>query len=713
MSSANQATPSRSPRKNEFGGQRNAELGHAGRVQERLLLGAEHRHPQLGQEDHPTTRRGPRRRQPRRVLAPVGGAVDGFGGIDLGGGNRGGRHGRGYSAAGPGVHSCAPGADHRYSRPEGWRWAGPSPNRSGPEGSSRNEFRTGSSSSLPPSRSRRLMEPPLPPAAYRVLARAHRPTRLSALIGQEALVRTLKNAFASGRIAHAFLLSGIRGVGKTTTARIIARGLNCTGPDGQGGPTPEPCGVCPSCVAIDEGRAVDVIEMDAASQTGKEDVRELLEGLQFLPGFARYKVYILDEVHMLSSSAWNALLKTVEEPPPHAKFVFATTEVRKVPITVLSRCQKFELRRVEPERLAEHLAEICATEGVAAGPEALAVIARVAEGSVRDALSLLDQAIATAEGPIDAALVQGMLGLADRVQLLDLFDTVIQGDPGGALERFAELYARGADPVAVAQDLLEISHWLSRLKVAPEATSSLGVGSAATERAAGMARDLGLPVLARAWQMLLRGIDEIRTAPDARAAAEMLLLRLACVADLPSPAELARLARSTNGGGTVAVPLRSMTGAVAGATPAHAHPAAAAPQPVVAEPVATGAAERGGAGRLPRLRRPPPRQRRGTPGRLAAAERAPDPLRAGTARAALRRRSAGQRRRPHRRGGRPHSRPALGGGPRRREGEATLADQAAAAKRTRMAELARDPALQEVLAAFPGAELVDIRRRAE
>ena len=350
------------------------------------------------------------------------------------------------------------------------------------------------------------MEPQLQrPADYRVLARAYRPTRLSALIGQEALVRTLKNAFASGRVAHAFLLSGIRGVGKTTTARIIARGLNCTGPDGQGGPTPEPCGVCASCQAIDEDRALDVIEMDAASQTGKEDVLELLEGLQFLPSSSRYKVYILDEVHMLSSKAWNALLKTVEEPPPHAKFIFATTELRKVPITVLSRCQKFELRRVEPEELAAHLAGICAKEGVTVAPEALAMVARAAEGSVRDALSLLDQAIATAEGPVDGALVQSMLGLGDRLQLLDLFDTVMRGDAKGALERFGALYALGADPVAVAQDLLEVGHWLSRLKVAAEATSSLGIAAAAAERAAAMAKELSLPVLARAWQMLLRG----------------------------------------------------------------------------------------------------------------------------------------------------------------------------------------------------------------
>jgi len=562
------------------------------------------------------------------------------------------------------------------------------------------------------------MEPPLSPAAYRVLARAYRPTRLSALIGQDALVRTLKNAFASGRIAHAFLLSGIRGVGKTTTARIIARGLNCTGPDGQGGPTPEPCGICPSCVAIDEDRAVDVIEMDAASQTGKEDVRELLEGLQFLPAFARYKVYILDEVHMLSGSAWNALLKTVEEPPPHAKFIFATTEIRKVPVTVLSRCQKFELRRVEPEELAAHLAGVCTKEEIEAAPEALGVIARVAEGSVRDALSLLDQAIATAEGPIDAALVQGMLGLSDRMQLLDLFDALVQGDARGSLERFADLYARGADPVAVAQDLLEISHWLSRLKVAPEATSSLGVGAAAAERAAGMAKTLGLPVLARAWQMLLRGIDEIRIAPDARAAAEMLLLRLASIADLPSPAELARLVRG-DGGSMATVPLRRMTpqpvAPHASAVHRVASPLATAPLPAQVEPEARPVAaspqpepadfpafvarlREGGEAPLAAWLQQSAHLIRFEPGRLELRFDAGVPAdvagRVGEAAARV-----------------------LG----RRwvvilaaaQGETTLAEQAAAAKSARMAEIARDPALLEVMAAFPGARLVDIRSRAE
>ena len=560
------------------------------------------------------------------------------------------------------------------------------------------------------------MEPQLQrPADYRVLARAYRPTRLSALIGQEALVRTLKNAFASGRVAHAFLLSGIRGVGKTTTARIIARGLNCTGTDGQGGPTPEPCGVCPSCTAIDEDRALDVIEMDAASQTGKDDVLELLEGLQFLPSYSRYKVYILDEVHMLSSKAWNALLKTVEEPPPHAKFIFATTELRKVPITVLSRCQKFELRRVGPEELAVHLAGICAQEGVAVSEDALATVARAAEGSVRDALSLLDQAIATADGPVDGELVQAMLGLGDRIQLLDLFDTVMRGDAKGALERFGQLYALGADPVAVAQDLLEIGHWLSRLKVAAEATSSLGIAAAAAERAAAMAKELSLPVLARAWQMLLRGIDEIRSAPDARAAAEMLLLRIACVSDLPSPAELARLLRRGDGAEPVAVPARAAPPpapvpgtwrqAATLAQPIAARPIPAPPTPVEAAAPSDEPADfaefvarlrDGGEAPLAAWLSQSAHLIRFEPGRVELRFDAgvPTDVAGRIGEAAMR---------------------VLG---RRwmvivgaQAGETTLAEQAAARKRAKLDELAQDPTLKEVLAAFPGATLVDIRPR--
>jgi DNA polymerase-3 subunit gamma/tau len=547
------------------------------------------------------------------------------------------------------------------------------------------------------------------PASYRVLARAYRPTRLSALIGQDALVRTLKNAFASGRVAHAFLLSGIRGIGKTTTARIIARGLNCTGPDGNGGPTPEPCGQCPSCRAIDEDRSLDVIEMDAASQTGKDSILDLLEGIQFVPTSSRYKVYILDEVHMLSTSAWNALLKTVEEPPPHAKFIFATTEVRKVPITVLSRCQRFELRRVEAEALARHLEAICVREGVQASGDALTLIARAAEGSVRDALSLLDQAIATSDGPVAADLVQTMLGLGDRLQLLDLFDAVMRGAAAEALDRFQALYAQGADPAAVVQDLLEIGHWLSRLKVKPDAASSLGLAAQAAERARAMAQGLSLPVLARAWQMLLRGIEEVRMAPDAAAAAEMLLLRLACVSDLPSPAELARLLRDgapVQGGGAAspAVPAArpSPVPAPAGRTAASsqaravetAQAAAAAEPQGFAELVA--ALREGGEAPLAAWLHQSAHLLRFEPGRLElrfAAGVPPDVvgrLSEAASRVTGRRWIV-----------------VVGSG----AGEPTLAQQQAARRQARLAQVREEPAVKEVLAAFPGAEVVDIRPR--
>jgi DNA polymerase III subunit gamma/tau len=548
------------------------------------------------------------------------------------------------------------------------------------------------------------------PEAYRVLARAYRPTRLSALIGQETLVRTLNNAFASGRVAHAFLLSGIRGVGKTTTARIIARGLNCTGLDGTGGPTPEPCGACPSCVAIDGDRSLDVIEMDAASQTGKDDVLELLEGIQFVPSSSRFKVYILDEVHMLSPKAWNALLKTVEEPPPHAKFIFATTEVRKVPVTVLSRCQRFELRRVDVETLAAHLKAICAEEGVRASPDALALIARAAEGSVRDALSLLDQAIATSEGPVEADLVQSMLGLGDRLQLLDLFDAVARGAAAEALDRFGALYELGADPAAVAQDLLEISHWLSRLKVKPDAASGLGLAAQAAERARSMAAELSLPVLARAWQMLLKGIDEVRTAPDAAAAAEMLLLRLACVSDLPPPAELARLLREpgpTSAGAPTQAPAAPPRAPAPVSTGATARVVSAIAETEVAPPAArqpdpqtfadlVGCLREGGEAPLAAWLFQGAHLIRFEPGRLELrfAAGVPSDVVGRLGEAASR--VTGRR-----------WLVAVGGDP----GEPTLAEQAAERKRRRLAEVAGDPALQEVLAAFPGAALVDVRPR--
>jgi DNA polymerase-3 subunit gamma/tau len=361
-------------------------------------------------------------------------------------------------------------------------------------------------------------------------------------------VRTLSNALHSGRVAHAFLLTGIRGVGKTTTARIIARALNCRGTDGSGEPTPEPCGVCEPCVAISEGRHIDVLEMDAATRTGIDEIREIVDSVRYAPSSARSKVYIIDEVHMLSEKAFNGLLKTLEEPPPQTIFIFATTEVRKVPVTVLSRCQRFDLRRVEGELLQRHLGQIAGKEQVEVEPAALALIVRAAEGSVRDGLSLLDQAIALADGElITAAQVQAMLGLADRSRVLDLFEHVARGAIKEALSGLTELYELGSEPEAVLQDLLEISHWLTRIKVVPAAADARDVAGSDAARAKEMAARLSVPVLARTWQMLLKGLDELQQAPSPLLAAEMLLVRLAYVADLPPPAELATL---LNSGGT-------------------------------------------------------------------------------------------------------------------------------------------------------------------
>jgi DNA polymerase-3 subunit gamma/tau len=378
-----------------------------------------------------------------------------------------------------------------------------------------------------------------PGAPYRVLARKYRPSTFAELIGQEAMVKTLTNAIATGRIAHAFILTGGRGVGKTTTARILARALNCIGPDGAGGPTVSPCGLCEPCRAIAEDRHVDVMEMDAASRTGVDDIRELTDGVRYKPVSARFKIYIIDEVHMLSKNAFNALLKTLEEPPADVKFIFATTEIHKVPITVLSRCQRFSLRRVPLELLAEHYAKIAAAEEVAADQTAIALIARAADGSVRDGLSLLDQAIALGAG-INEASVREMLGIADRSLAFDLLEAVLKGDAAGALQRLTGLYEGGADPVMVLQELLDLAHFLTRLKVAPSA----GQGDPALEgerpRGLALAGKLGMPALARAWQMLLKGLTEVQTAPSPLQAAEMVLIRLAYVADLPAPADLVK-----------------------------------------------------------------------------------------------------------------------------------------------------------------------------
>jgi DNA polymerase III subunit gamma/tau len=376
--------------------------------------------------------------------------------------------------------------------------------------------------------------------AYQVLARKYRPQTFADLIGQEAMVRTLKNAFAADRIAHAFVMTGVRGVGKTTTARIIAKGLNCVGADGTGGPTTEPCGVCDPCKAIAEGRHVDVMEMDAASRTGVGDIREIIDSVHYRAASARYKIYIIDEVHMLSTSAFNALLKTLEEPPAHVKFIFATTEIRKVPVTVLSRCQRFDLKRIEPEVMMAHLSKIAALEGASLAADAMALITRAAEGSVRDAMSLMDQAIAHGAGETSAAQVRAMLGLADRGRVLDLFDLVMTGDAAGALSELAAQYADGADPMAVLRDLAEITHWISVIKITPSAADDPTTPPDERSRGLDMAERLPMRVLSRMWQMLLKALEEVALAPNAMMAAEMAVIRLTHVADLPDPETLIR-----------------------------------------------------------------------------------------------------------------------------------------------------------------------------
>ncbi len=389
-----------------------------------------------------------------------------------------------------------------------------------------------------------LGEPPQPVAAqpYRVLARKYRPQRFTELIGQEAMVQTLGNAIKRDRLAHAFLMTGVRGVGKTSTARLIAKALNCVGPDGQGGPTIDPCGLCEPCIAITEGRHIDVVEMDAASNTGVDDVREIIEAVRYSAVSARYKVYIIDEVHMLSKNAFNALLKTLEEPPPHVKFLFATTEVQKVPVTVLSRCQRFDLRRISAEMLAGHFAHVAKAEGIEAEEEAIALIARAAEGSARDGLSILDQAIAHAdmdgEGRVTADQVRAMLGLSDRGAIRHLFGLVLAADGAAALSALAEQYDLGVEPVAVIKGLLETCHATTLAKVGAPVDASQSV----EERAFcdKWAADLSFALLHRLWQMLLKGHDEVARAADPREAADMAILRVIHASSMPDPGELAR-----------------------------------------------------------------------------------------------------------------------------------------------------------------------------
>ncbi len=392
---------------------------------------------------------------------------------------------------------------------------------------------------------------------YRVLARKYRPQTFSELIGQEPMVRTLANAIARDRLAHAFLMTGVRGVGKTSTARLIAKALNCVGPDGQGGPTIDPCGLCEPCKAIAEGRHIDVIEMDAASHTGVDDVREIIEAVRYAAVSARYKIYIIDEVHMLSRNAFNALLKTLEEPPAHVKFLFATTEVDKLPVTVLSRTQRFDLRRIPTSMLAQHFASICRQEGITAEDEALQMIAAAAEGSVRDGLSILDQAIAHADwdgmaggdtlAAVTAERVRDMLGLVDKSALRRLFSAILEGDPKGLLEEVQNRYALGVEPLALMRSLMELTHRVALYQVGGgEADAPTQEERAAVEQWAGR---LSPGQIHRLWQLLLKGHDEVRTAPDPLVSAQMALLRILHAVEMPDPGTLVRqmeeIARTT------------------------------------------------------------------------------------------------------------------------------------------------------------------------
>jgi DNA polymerase III subunit gamma/tau len=418
---------------------------------------------------------------------------------------------------------------------------------------------------------------------YRVLARKYRPGNFDDLIGQEAMVRTVSNAFETGRIPQAWILTGVRGVGKTTTARILARALNYELSDGSiKGPSIQMPELGVHCQAIMESRHMDVLEMDAASHTGVDDVRQINDSVRYAPASARYKVYIIDEVHMLSPAAFNAFLKTLEEPPEHAKFVFATTEIRKVPVTVLSRCQRFDLRRVEADVLMKHLSNIATKEGVEVEAEALGIIARAAEGSVRDSLSLFDQAIAHAAGTVRADAVRQMLGLADRTRVIDLFDSLARGDIAAAFSEFRSQYDVGADPVVVLSDLAEFVNFVTRVKIVPATSDNVAFGETERVRGREFAARLSMRVLSRMWQMLLKGIAEVQTATRPAAAAEMVLVRIAYVADLPTPDEAIRMLEQDGGSSPVvspgAVPRGAPASTVSSMPSAPVRAASAAPR---------------------------------------------------------------------------------------------------------------------------------------
>jgi DNA polymerase-3 subunit gamma/tau len=577
-------------------------------------------------------------------------------------------------------------------------------------------------------------------AAYQVLARKYRPQTFAEMIGQDALVRTLTNAIAADRLAHAWLLTGVRGVGKTTAARIIALALNCTGADGAGGPTPSPCGACPNCVAIAEGRHPDILEMDAASRTGVDDVRELIEGVRYRPTSARFKVYIIDEVHMLSTNAFNALLKTLEEPPEHVKFVFATTEARKVPVTVVSRCQRFDLRRVAEDELARHFAAIAEAEGVAVDEGALRLIARAADGSVRDGLSILDQALATeGEGTgINEDAVRAMLGLADRSQVFTLFEQVMKGEIGPALAQLSEQHAAGADAESVMGDMLDLTHWLTRVKITPNVADDPVVPEAERVIGRALAEGLSMAALARAWQMLLKGLGEVQNAPQPMKAAEMVLVRIAYAAGLPTPAEIvARLEKEGNSAEVASAPAPgpapSATASISEPPPSLTPPPPGAqdsPPPAPPQASSSQAASTQAASSAPApeaLAEPAPEATASLPDSFEAAVQMLDEAREGRLAAELRTQAHLVRYAP----GRIEFRPGeaaestlasrLGGTLERltgarwaislssEEGAPTLSQQTQSFAEAAKRDAAEHPLVKAALDAFPGAKITDVR----
>ncbi|RDI59396.1 DNA polymerase III subunit gamma/tau [Microvirga subterranea] len=547
---------------------------------------------------------------------------------------------------------------------------------------------------------------------YRVLARKYRPRTFDDLIGQEAMVRTLSNAFEAGRIPQAWMLTGVRGVGKTTTARILARGLNYQRQDGTGGPTIHMPELGLHCEAIMESRHVDVLEMDAASHTGIDDVRQIIDGIRYSPVSARYKVYIIDEVHMLSEKAFNAFLKTLEEPPPHAKFIFATTEIRKVPVTILSRCQRFDLRRIEADKLVAHLGRICDAEGVTAEPEALAAIARAAEGSARDSLSLLDQAIAHGAGVVQAETVRDMLGLADRTQVIDLFEAVMRGDVPAAFAGLRAQYDAGADPGVILSDLAAFSHIVTRLKLIPEAARDPALSEIERSRGLDYAQKLTVRTLSRTWQILLKGIPEVQASSRPVAAAEMVLVRLAYAADLPTPDEALRALKDgapVPAGGPPPAPSPGPSGPVTSGNMALAS-SQPRPQP---RPDPNGGA-------------PALRLRRFEDVVALAGERREIMLKAALERdVRLVRFEEGSIELSLAAGGSKTVANDLARALQQwtgqrwmvalssEEGAPTLRDQAEAAERERKAGAASHPLVQAVLAKFPGAQIVNVIERAE